>query len=275
MMYFLGKMKVNKKTAEQIEAQRKSVEELDIELECCLLMERLISCLELEEATRNKSTVQKVKKGRNELDWTSRSVLIYFYLHPVLGKKDIARSAELFRICPRTLEGWVTKQDIKKRWSSIVNDLKFDDVVRAMPESSTKQRLIKLEIDPKVKKLTAIPSNGLKIFTRNSSSKCTHQAILAMAKNSKSLYVRKTDKRINERQARTRKYKEVQNFICEIVSTRWNMGMPIPKQELRSLVLAESKAQNWEAWRESNLDIARSKYTVSFIRVLKVPLASL
>ena len=86
-----------------------------------------------------------------------------------------------------------------------MSDLKFDNVVQAMPELSTKQRLIKLEIDPKVKKLTAIPSNGLKIFTRNSSSKSTHQAIFAMAKNSKSLYVRKTDNRINEQQAQTKK----------------------------------------------------------------------
>ena len=64
MMYFLGKMTVNKQSIEEIEAKRKSMKELDIELECCLLMEQLISCLELEETTHKRSTVQNVKKGR-------------------------------------------------------------------------------------------------------------------------------------------------------------------------------------------------------------------
>ena len=128
-MYFLGKMTVNKQSIEEIEAKRKSVKELDIELECCLLMERLISCLELEETTRKRSTVQNVKKGRKELDWTSCSVIVYFYLHPALGKKDLVRCAELFRISPCTLEGWVMKANMKKRWSLIVKNLKFDDVI--------------------------------------------------------------------------------------------------------------------------------------------------
>lgn len=251
MMHFLGKMKANKQQAEQIEAQRKSVNKLDIELECALSIERIISCLESEETNRNRKSVPSLKKGRHELDWTSRSAIIYFYLHPALGKKDLVRSSTLFRVCPRTLEGWVTKADMKRKWPSMVNDLKFDDVIQAMPESCTKQRLLNLDIDESVKKLKTIPSTGLKIFTRNSSSKFSHQAIFAMAKNNQALYVRRTDKRIIERQARTRKYMEVQNFIQETVATRWNMGMPIPKEELRRLVVAKSKEQSWEEWKET------------------------
>ena len=82
-----------------------------------------------------------MKKGRNELDWTSCSAIIYFYLHPALGTKDLVPTAELFGMTPRTLEEWVIKADMKKRWIWIVNDLKFDDVVQVIPESSAKQRL--------------------------------------------------------------------------------------------------------------------------------------
>ena len=273
LMYFLGKMQVNKQHVQRVEAHRKSAEELDIELECCLSMERLISCLELEEATRNKNIFHKqVKQVKNEFDWMSRSVIIYFYLHPVLGKMDFARTAELFRISPRTLEGWVTKKEMKKRWSSIVKDLKFDDVVQAIPGSSIKQRLMDLQIDPKIKKLKEMPLNGsLKLLTKNSSSKSTHQALLAVAKDRKSLYVRVTDKRIHERQTRTRKYVEVQKFICEIVTTRWNMGMPIPKEDLRRLLLVEAKSENWEAWMDTYANgtfEAQKKLTVFLHRAI-------
>ena len=52
---------------------------------------------------------------------------------------------------------------------NIVNDLKFDDVLWAMLESSTnKQRLLNFNIYSKLKKLT-IHAKRLKIFTRNSS----------------------------------------------------------------------------------------------------------
>ena len=90
------------------------------------------------------------------------------------------------------------KAGMKKRWSSMVNDLKFNDDLRAIPESRTIERLLNLDIDPKLKKFK-VPTNGLKIYTRNSSSNSTYQAILAMTKSTKSVYVRKTDKRINER----------------------------------------------------------------------------
>ena len=89
MMRFLGKMKVNKESVANIEASRKAVKELDIEMECCSAIDQIISCLELKETTSNRCTVQNVKKGRNELHWTSCSAIIYFYLYPALGRKDL------------------------------------------------------------------------------------------------------------------------------------------------------------------------------------------
>ena len=106
---------MNKRQAEELEAERKSVDELDRELECALCVERLICSIEAHDTASSRNTVRYVLKGRNELDWTSRSVIIYFFLHPSLGKKDLERSAGLFRVNPRTLEGWLTKDDMKKK----------------------------------------------------------------------------------------------------------------------------------------------------------------
>ena len=49
MMCFLSKMKVNKESVANIEASRKAVKELYIEMECYSAIDQIISCLELEE----------------------------------------------------------------------------------------------------------------------------------------------------------------------------------------------------------------------------------
>jgi len=265
-------MAVNKRQVAELEAERKSVDELDRELECALCVERLISSIEVQVTTSSKNTVGYVLKGRKEMDWTSRSVIIYFYLHPSLGKKDLERSARLFGVNPRTLEGWLTKHDMKKKWTSMVNDLKFDDVLRAIPDSSIKQRLQKLQIPTKVKKLTVSMKGSLKILTRNSSCSNSHQGILAIANANKTLYVKSGDRRIKQ-QAKTTKHPQVQDFIRDTIVTRWNMGLPITNNELRRLVVAKSKTQNnWEAWTEiyaKGTSISRKKLSVFLHRAIQ------
>ena len=241
---------MNKRQAEELEAERKSVDELDRELECALCIERLISFIGVHDTASSRNTVRYVLKGRNELDWTSRSVIIYFFLHPSLGKKDLERSAGLFRVNPRTLEGWLTKDNMKKKWASMVNDLKFDDVVRAIPNLSIKERLQKLQIPTKVKKLTVSVKGSFNFLTKNSSWSKSHQRIIAIANADKTLYVKSSAKRIKQ-QAQTTKHLEVQEFIRDTIVSRWNMGLPITNDELRRRVVAKSKKQNnWEAWTE-------------------------
>jgi len=252
MMDFLGKMAVNNRQIAELEAERKSVDEWDRELECALCVERLVSSIEVQDAVNSRITVRHVSKGRKEFDWASRSVIIYFYLHPSLGKKDLERSAGLFQVNPRTLEGWLTKEDMKKRWISMVNELSFDDVLRAIPDSSIKKRLQALPIHPRVKKLTVSTKvkGSFRILTKNSSFTKSHQGIVAIANANGSIYVKQGDKRI-KRQVNTTKHPQVQDFIRETVVSRWNMGFPISTDELRRLVVKKSRTQNnWEAWSE-------------------------
>ena len=169
------------------------------------------------------------------MDWESHSIMIYFYPHPILGKQDYEWTARVFRISSRTLEGWITKSEMKKRWISMVNELNFDDVVSAIPESSVRQKTQRTMIDPALKLLNPVEtSKCFKIFTRSSDCSKTHQATLAMANATNALYVKRGCKRIgNKLQLQTRKYVEVQEFISETITHRWNMGMLIAKEELR------------------------------------------
>ena len=177
-------------------------------------------------------------------------MIIYFFLHPSLGKKDLEQSAGLFRVNPCTLERWLTKNDMKKKRASMVNHLKFYDVVRAIPNLSIKERLQKLQIPTKVKKLTVSIKGSFNFLTRNSSCSKSHQRIIAIANADKTLYVKSSAKRIKQ-QAQTTKHLEVQEFIRDTIVTRWNIGLPITNDELRRRVVAKSKKQkNWEAWTE-------------------------
>jgi hypothetical protein len=254
MLEFLGKTTVNEEHIARIESQRKSVHDLDIELECAVVLEKLINSLEIREKSLKTKSVNFAKQRKSELTWASRSVIIYFFLHPILGKNDYERTAALFRISARTLEGWITKAEMKRRWGSLVNELRFDDVVGSIPDLTLRQKLQGMQINPKLKQLS-IPfqvSKGLKIMSKNSCDSRTHQATLSIANATKALYVRQNDKRIgNKRQSSTRKYVEVQDFIARTIIDRWNMGMPLSKEELRRLVLMKSKEQNWYEWRET------------------------
>jgi len=111
----------------------KSVEELEILLTCTSALERIIVMLEAKETIGTKKTVTKkdVSYGRKEMTWTSRAIVIYFFLHPLLGKKDLQLTSEIFNVNKRTLEGWVSKEE--QNWHGLVSNLSFDDVVEALP----------------------------------------------------------------------------------------------------------------------------------------------
>ena len=85
----------------------------------------------------NKRINLNVSSGRKELDWSTKSVIIYFHLHPALGNKDLLKSSQVFSVNPKTLEGWMTKTSMKIKWADMVGDLNFDDVVDSIPKYSS------------------------------------------------------------------------------------------------------------------------------------------
>ena len=70
-----------------------------------------------------------------------------------------------------------------------------------------------------------------------------------MSQDQSGVYVKKSDKRLYlKKQKATKKYEYVQQLVEETIKKRWNSGIPITKEELRSIVLKEAKKNRWEEW---------------------------
>ena len=99
-------------------------------------------------------------------------------------------TAEIFEINVRTLEGWITKSEFKKKWQSLVSDLSFDNVLDVLPKSlgvkTLKNSIKSMNLNDKQKSLLLemVHTAGFKIFSKNVwiSHSQSHQAILAITK---------------------------------------------------------------------------------------------
>ena len=68
-----------------------------------------------------------------ELNWTQRSCIIFFYLHPFMGGKSIHFMAKVFSINYCTLEGWLSKSDMILQWIPIVKNMSGRSVRDCIP----------------------------------------------------------------------------------------------------------------------------------------------
>ena len=104
------------------------------------------------------------------MTWMSRAIVIYFFLHPLLGKKDLQATSEIFNVNKRTLEGWATKEESKRRWHGMVSDLSFDDIVEALPSclAPLKIRMMSLTQSDRRKRLILNDNiHTTKLFSKN------------------------------------------------------------------------------------------------------------
>ena len=227
---------------------------MEVYISCSEVLEKILLEVEnrsLSESSRKKS-ITKFNFGRKELTWESRAIIIYYYLHPLLGNRDILAAVNLFGICWNTLKGWLHKNHFRKRWTNIVTHLVFEDVLEVLPfKKDTKSRIMRLtkNISPAVLQLhrnntKEIALKPMKIRNKNSIDTIIQQCKSNNIQASKifSPYIRCTSKRIPSQQfPKTTKNVEANSYIEDIVKSRWNMGLPINKLELAQMLLIKAK----------------------------------
>lgn len=65
----------------------------------------------------------------HSLTWVERAYIIFYHLHPELGKKNTKFTAEKFNVNRRTLEGWLHKESSICRWLPLVDEIKVRDLI--------------------------------------------------------------------------------------------------------------------------------------------------
>jgi hypothetical protein len=65
--------------------------------------------------------------------WIQRSFIIFIYLHPQMGNKNIDYTCRLTGVKANTLLGWITKPSLIECWIKIVTSLKARDTLKSLP----------------------------------------------------------------------------------------------------------------------------------------------
>jgi hypothetical protein len=67
--------------------------------------------------------------------WKQRAVIIFIFLHPRMGQRNLGVTCALTGVKERTLSGWLTQKKMIKMWVDIVEDMTADTALRSLPAS--------------------------------------------------------------------------------------------------------------------------------------------
>ena len=87
----------------------------------------------------NSKAVEKVTACRSLLStfynrtWLQRSNIIFLFLHPQVGNRNLNTTASLTGVNERTLSGWLTQKKMIEVWVDIVEDLTAEVALKALP----------------------------------------------------------------------------------------------------------------------------------------------
>jgi hypothetical protein len=65
--------------------------------------------------------------------WLQRSNIIFLFLHPQVGNRNIRTTADLTGVKERTLSGWLTQKKMIEMWVDIVEDMTAEVALKALP----------------------------------------------------------------------------------------------------------------------------------------------
>jgi hypothetical protein len=65
--------------------------------------------------------------------WIQCSLIIFIYLHPQMGNKDLDNTCRLTGVKANTLLGWIIKPRLIEYWVKIVSSLNANDTLKSLP----------------------------------------------------------------------------------------------------------------------------------------------
>lgn len=141
---YLHRMSTSSKKASELDKRLKEAHSRALEL----AQEQKISVDDLDlpvkwsknqEPLSNASVNTAVVKPRSlspqqcHRSWFQRSFIIFMYLHPRIGCKDVDFTSALTGVKKNTLIGWLSKPNLISCWLPIVASYKASDIVGALP----------------------------------------------------------------------------------------------------------------------------------------------
>jgi hypothetical protein len=202
----------------------------------------------------------RVSTGRDDRAWSEKSVIIYVYLHPMLGKKDAEGVAAVFGVNINTFRGWMSKKASKVLWVDMVCRLLVKDVIASIP-SIHRHMLAQDPLESyheldmvAVKRDYQVVSTGTQLVLDKNAFRQSGKAIpkkkAQLKKSGQGVYVKVDAKRIHmSDEPAWKKHPEANEFVARIVAEAWNTGvgltLVVVKKELLSFMAGNA------AWNTS------------------------
>ena len=177
---------------------------------------------------------------RNELTWTKRAQVIYFYLHPNLGNKSKTLTEMVFpNVNVRTtMKGWLTKKEMIAKWLQIVEKMDGISVKNAVPNKFAERFKLREEkylskyLDlRKFKARMGFDQPKLAVIGSGFNTRMS----IAKAKAEKSMLILRNATRIRSIRG-AKSYLNERNAIEKEVTGRWASGIPITRGEIYSFL---------------------------------------
>jgi len=274
-----------RRTAELAEDHKVNVEELDLPVHW--FKEHEMSKGASADATVVKVTQLTPKKCHRT--WFQRSFIIFMFLHPCMGAKDVAYTCKVTGVKENTLLGWLVKPELVACWLTIVAAIKASDILGALSREYReifenvvdgnsgvclkkftskvkKNKGTQLRITFTGKEVRSFVSVDYLFYSFSASYKLffitTQRMSTAQAKAKQdkgSIFLTKETSR-RPGAGRPSKWPVLAEFIVTKVREEWEKGTPITSQEL--LILFQEYANGIEDTEAAKVFVNGKKNTV-------------
>lgn len=109
-------------------AEEHKIDVHDIDLPVSLKPGHITETKDVSVALPRSLTVKNISRT-----WIQRSYIIFIFLHPHMGNRDIDYTCKLTGVKANTLLGWFRKSGMIECWISIVASLRANEVIRVLP----------------------------------------------------------------------------------------------------------------------------------------------
>ncbi|EEY56823.1 cleavage induced hypothetical protein [Phytophthora infestans T30-4] len=177
-------------------------------------------------STKSRSNISRIRSKAlhyNTLTWKERSVVIFYYLHPLLGNKDAEVKCRVFGVRHATFTNWVTKHSYYPKWVPFVEFMTVRTALNSIP---VEFRAIFDESQLDVESGVSIPvqfrtPTTKRYVTATSHPQLSRQKVVKIAKKSEGV-------------------KYLTTSVRTVIKKGWESGNPMSRNEIYLRLIQQS-----------------------------------
>eukprot|EP00474_Spongospora_subterranea_P004024 CRZ04482.1 hypothetical protein [Spongospora subterranea] len=207
----------------------------------CILemVSHVVSTLSNSQPSPSSSIVPLLSKRTKELSWLQRSAVVFFYLHPKLGRRDYQLTSKVFARPKATIKYWVTSIECNRAIGVHLTSMTAKSIESLLPEQFRNLAAPDSKVHFVIRVSDHAPKQSLLV---NGSDGLSCQALSAKARlvndNAQLQYLPGTLSR-RAGAGRPNSFLHIRSRIVEMLDQSWESGRLITTEQLYQLIRNE------------------------------------